>query len=88
MAEIYRTFAQDWAHVLDLSDQAMVDLYNHESHGCPIAANNGFAHGKKWLNLHVSMWKDDIRDGTLFKFELYEDPKWPHWWLDNIFRKG
>jgi hypothetical protein len=32
------------------------------------------------------MWKEDIEKGILFKKELYEDPKFPHWWLDSIFK--
>ena len=87
MAELYRMFANDWSHVLDFSDEAMVELYNHESYGQPIRQNNGFMHGKKWLNLNVTMWKEDIEKGLLFVPELYDDPKFPHWWLDNIFKR-
>ncbi len=79
-------FANDWEHVLDFSDDALVELYNHESHGLPISQKNGFMHGKKWLNLNVTMWKEDIGRGNLFVWELYEDPKFPHWWLDRIFK--
>lgn len=85
MFEIYRIFCRDWEHVLDLSDDALLELYNHESYGTPICQNNGFAHGKKWLNLHVNMWKEDIRDGILWKHELY-DGTFPEWWLDNVLR--
>jgi hypothetical protein len=86
MAELYRLFAKDWEQCLDFSDQALVELYNHESYGQPISQSNGFMHGKKWLNVTVSMWKEDVAQGLLFKHELYEDPKFPHWWLDNIFK--
>ena len=30
--------------------------------------------GKQYLNLTVTMWKQDIEDGLLMKFELLEDP--------------
>jgi hypothetical protein len=70
----------------DFSDQALIELFNHESYGTPLSPNNGYALGKKWLNVHVAMWKEDIRDGFLFKKELYDDPKFPHWWLDSIFK--
>jgi len=86
MAEIYRIFAKDWEHVLDFSDDALLQLYNHESYGGRIDSNNGYAHGKKYLNLHVTMWKEDIAKGLLFKHELYEDNVFPHWWLDNILK--
>ena len=86
MAELYKLFASDWIHALDFSDQALLDLYNQESYGGTVSQNNGYAHGKKWLNLHVTDRKQDINDGILYKFELYEDPLFPHWWLDNIFK--
>jgi len=81
-------FSADWAHVLDYSDNAMLELYNFESYGTGhISSKNGYAHGKKWLNLHVTMWKEDIRDGVLFKHELYDDGKYPKEWLDKIFKE-
>lgn len=79
-------FASDWKDCLDFSDEALVELYNYESYGGQISPKNGFAVGKKWLNLNVSMWKEDIAQGYLFKHELYEDPKFPHWWLDGVFK--
>jgi len=64
----------------------MIELFNNESYGTPLSSKNGFALGKKWLNVHVKMWREDIQTGILFKKELYEDPKFPHWWLDSIFK--
>ncbi len=86
MCDIYRIFSKDWEHLHDFSDQSMIELFNHESYGLPISPKNGFALGKKWLNVHVKMWIEDIEGGLLFKKELYEDPKFPHWWLDSIFK--
>ena len=86
MCDVYVVFSKDWAHLYDFSDQSKIDLFNHESYGLPIKPNNGFALGKKWLNVQVAMWKEDILDGTLFKFELYQDDKFPHWWLDSVFK--
>ena len=77
-------FAGEWENVLDFSDEALLELYNYESYGGSVKQNNGFMHGKKWLNLNVTMWKEDIERGLLFKWELYEDPKFPHWWLDKV----
>ena len=85
MAELYKTFANDWQDCLDFSDEMLVELYNYESYGgSRCHPKNGFAHGKKWLNLSVSMWKEDIEAGNLFKYELYEDVRFPHWWLDGV----
>lgn len=84
MAVLYRHFARDWEHCLDFSDEAMVEMYNWESYGGSVSKTNGFAHGKKWLNVCVAMWKEDIAKCTLFKWELYDDPNLPDWWLDKV----
>lgn len=87
MAEIYRHFGSSRG-TLDFSDERLLELYNHESYGTalPDAGKNGFAVGKQYLSLQVTMWKEDIYKGLLFKFELYDDPNYPHWWLDSIFK--
>lgn len=71
---------------LSFDDQALISLYNTESYGLPISPNNGFAVGKKYLNLQVNAWKEMLREGTLAKFELYEDENYPHWWLDSVLK--
>ncbi len=86
MSEVYRIFSSDWKHVLDYSDKMLLELYNHESYGGSISPKNGFAVGKKYLNLHVTGWKEQIAQGLLFKQELYDDPKFPHWWLDSVLK--
>lgn len=89
MSELYKMFAHSEEETyLDFSDEALLELYNYESYGGQTCHRlNGFMHGKKWLNLNVTMWKEDIEQGYLFLRELYEDPKFPHWWLDGIFKK-
>ena len=86
MCEVYRVFSNDWKHLLDYSEEALVELFCSESFGGKTSPNNGYAVGKKYLSVHVEMWREDIRDGLLFKQELYEDEKFPHWWLDSIFK--
>jgi hypothetical protein len=83
MSELYKVFAAGWSDSLDFSDEALLSLYNHESYGVALTPQNGFAVGKQYLNLQVTMWREDIRRGWIFKHELYEDPKFPHWWLDS-----
>jgi hypothetical protein len=92
MSEVYRVFSNDWKDILDYSDESLRELYELES-GITSKLNvnnyndrNGFSVGKKWLSVHVEMWKEDIEKGLLFKKELYEDEKFPHWWLDSIFK--
>jgi len=87
MCEVYRIFSRPWEHVLDFSEDMMVELYNKETYGEGIvSSNNGFGVGKSWLNVTVQMWREDIKRGLLFKNELYEDDKFPHWWLDSVFK--
>ena len=86
MCEVYRIFSKDWEHLYDFSDQSMIEFFNHESYGTPISKENGFALGKKWLNVNVAMWKEDIERGLFRTSELYNDEKYPHWWLNSIFK--
>lgn len=87
MCDVYMVFAHDWVDCLDFSDEKKVELFNTESYGGRCSRNNGFYHGKKWLNVTVTMWKEDVRCGNLFLRELYEDDKFPHWWLDSVFKE-
>lgn len=87
MAEVYRIFSRHWEHVLDFSDEALLNMYNNESYGTiNDLSTNGYAEGKKWLDVHVTAWKEDIAKGELFKHELYEDKLFPKWWLDQILK--
>lgn len=87
MSELFKHFGKDMKN-LDFGDQRLLELYNHESYGSPLPSpeQNGFAIGKRYLNLQVTMWKEDLYKGLLFKHELYEEPSYPHWWLDSIFK--
>lgn len=84
MAEIYKLFARHWINILSFSEQDLLIMYKHESTGTQINENNGYYVGKKYLNLTVTMWKQDIERGLLFKQELYNDSLFPNWWLDKI----
>lgn len=85
MCEIYKIFSKDWENCCDFSEQSLKEMYTSETHGDPVSPTNGYYVGKKWLNVTVKMWLEDIEKGLLFKRELYDDPKYPHRWLDNIF---
>lgn len=86
MAEIYRYFGRYWKHVLDFSDSALIEHFNHISYGTPISNKNGFLHGEKWMDVNVAMWMEDRRKGELNINELYTDDHLPHWWLDKVFK--
>ena len=100
MAEIYTIFAKAEEYLyhsknyLNFSDKAKEEMYLYESQGigdlnleifCGKRIN-GYFYGKRMLNITVTMWKKDIENRLLFKYELYNDPKFPHWWLDKIFQ--
>lgn len=87
MSEVYVIFANDWKSSSDFSDEMLIELYNSESYGTSVSQKNGYALGKKWLNLNIEMWKEDIKLGLFRVSELYSDSKFPRWWLDNVFKK-
>lgn len=87
MCEVYRYFSQDFKNFVDYSEESMLELFLSESYGdVDCKSTNGFYVGKRWLNVCVTMWKEDIEKGLLFKKELYEDETIPNWWLDKIFK--
>lgn len=86
MAKLYLHFAGEMSSKLDFSEQAELSLYNHESYGTELSSNNGFAVGKQFLNVQVTMWREDLRRGWISKAELYGDENYPHWWLDSVLK--
>lgn len=38
------------------------------------------------MDITIAMWREDIQQGLLTKFELYEDPNLPDWWLDRVLK--
>jgi len=60
-------------------------MYQYESRGIPIESkNNGFYWGKKHMDVTITMWREDMKTGLLFRKELYEDEIFPHWFLDKV----
>ncbi len=89
-AALYVHFSQPWSHLCDYSTQAEEDMFLYESRGIPIPQRerrNGFQLGKQWMDINVAMWKEGIAEGTSLRREFYEDPNYPHWWLDKVLRE-
>lgn len=93
-AEIYKLFIDDFDKDLDFSKEAMQEMYEYETFGTgdlkidifvSRGKVNGYAVGKKKMDITIKMWKDNIRKGLLYPVELYKD-KYPHWWLDKILK--
>lgn len=93
MSDLYRQFSEPWSHLCDYSEQAQLEMYLYESRGIrlpprqPGAKHNGYQLGKHWMDVTVSMWKEDIENQSLWVSELYQGPRLPHWWLDKLFPK-
>ncbi len=45
---------------------------------------NGYALGKHMMDVNVAMWRNDLDQRILFKFELYECGDYPSEWLDRV----
>ena len=71
-AEIYKEFAPKDCE-LDFSDEAALEMFQYETYGEGSLTEdlwnrklpNGFAVGKKWLDITVTMWKQDLKNGVL-----------------------
>lgn len=87
MIPLYLLFSKEFENILDFSEDMLYELYCSESFGGKCSKNNGYYHGKKWLSVTVSAWREDIEKGYLFPLELYQDPNYPHWWLDSVLSK-
>jgi hypothetical protein len=95
MSEIYRKFGGESPN-LDYSEVSAREMYLFETRGEGDLTSglfgknkeNGYAVGKKWMNVHIEMWKRDILSGLLFRFELEEH--YPKWFLDKFvnFQQG
>lgn len=83
MCDLYQQFSSE---EFDFSEEMMVELFCNETYGDPVSSTNGFYVGKKWLNVTVAMWKEDIESGDLLKIELMEDGRLPRWWLDRVIK--
>ena len=89
MIPIYEYFGSKGSNILDWSEDALYSIYYFESIGRgsgDLKPDNGYAYGKKLMDISISMWKEDLYV-TLWPWELYEDPNLPDWWLDKLFKK-
>ncbi len=84
MAEIYKCFAGDFK-MADFSEDAMHAMYLHESTGAPLPdmRTNGYALGKKWMDVTVTGWKEEIPQMGLLISELRSDG-YPDWFLNRV----
>lgn len=87
MYPIYEHFASDLRDELDFSEDMLYQLYDNESKGIGfVDPLNGYAHGKKIMNISIEMWKEDLWI-TLFPWELLEDENLPTWWVLKVLSK-
>lgn len=86
LAGIYRYFARGFTCSFTESDLYEMYAYESRGEGTP-SETNGFRIGKSWMDVNITMWKEDIRKKLLFPSELYADPNIPDWWLDKILTR-
>jgi hypothetical protein len=84
MAELYKRFACDYK-AADFSEAAALAMYRHESTGSalPDPRTNGYALGKKWMDVTVAGWKEEIPQMGLLVSELQADG-YPDWFLERV----
>lgn len=85
MAEIYKRFAVEYPQA-DLSDEAAIAMYEYETLGKAIKPTqklNGFMLGKKWMDVTIAGWREEIPSRGLLVQELIADG-YPEWFLERI----
>jgi hypothetical protein len=85
MADIYKRFASDYP-AADFSEAAALAMYLHESTGAPLPdpRTNGYALGKKWMDVTVAGWKEEIPQLGLLVSELQGEDGYPDWFLERV----
>ncbi len=74
-AQVYRQFAKDWPF-LSFGEDELLECYFWETNGTEIkSSQNGFVFGKKWMDVNLAMWKQDLASGILFVEELTQEQK-------------
>lgn len=71
LAATYRRFSDRRNPYWDFSLNALVECFNHETHGSSYSKNNGYINGKWMKDLTLSMWVEDLKLGNSVKAELY-----------------
>ena len=86
MAEIYKRFAVDFPHA-DFGHEAALAMFRHETHGEPLpqvrGIGNGFALGKKLMDISIAGWREEIIQMGLRVEELIDDG-YPEWFLERV----
>ena len=75
VADLYRRFAADYP-LADFTEDAAESMFAYESMGAPLPKTerlNGFMLGKKWMDVTVAQWREDIANKQLLPRELVAD---------------
>lgn len=86
MGELYKRFALTDHPDADFSADAAMAMYLRESTGKPLDRTervNGYAFGKKCMDITIAYWKEDVLSGGLLVDELLADGL-PEWFLKRI----
>lgn len=76
----------------DFSIEALIACHEYESNGGQEPKNNGYLIGKKWLDLSIETWRQDIMKGDSCKAEFitpitrwYVEPAMKDWIVPTWF---
>jgi hypothetical protein len=92
-APLYKRFVPDRDNSMyDWSDDALLAAYRYETRGEGDLATtifsggkiNGYAHGKKLMDITISGWREMIEEGLFCKAELYDEMPDMKEWLDRV----
>ena len=86
-AAVYRRYAgyrQPYQNNFDFGLSALIECYNHETHGVAASKNNGYVYGKWCKDISVVQWIEDITKGNSCKAEFYT-PK-DKWWSEPALK--
>lgn len=90
MGEIYARFCPKY-ECYDFSEEMATEQYSFESMGRPKfnfsdrrpnGNFNGYAVGKHWMDVTISMWREDLDNGLLRRDELSNE--FPEWFLQKM----
>jgi len=87
MCEIYRIFSYDgWRYNASFTEEDKLELFYAETFGDTCKSNNGFAIGKRFMDITVAGWIEERDEGLLPAASLYGG-KFPTWWLNNVLNR-
>lgn len=73
---------------MDFFEESALEMFCCETYGGKPKDINGYYWGKHWMDVTITMWNEDLQKNPpiLLLCELYEDERFPDWWLDKVLK--